>query len=137
MMIAAGDEARFRVLVEGVKDYAIFLLDAEGRVQTWTEGAHLIQGYDAEEIIGQHMSCFYTQEDRARRHPEGLLAEAVARGRVEEEGWRVRRDGTRFWADVVITALHDDQGALAGFAKVTRDLTERRNAEEERRRREE
>src|SRR4051812_22247888 len=101
---AGADEARFRILVESIKDYAILMLDARGFVQTWNEGAKLIKGYEAHEIIGRHVSQFYTPEDRARHHPDHLLAEAAAQGRVEEEGWRVRKDGTRFWADVVIAA---------------------------------
>ncbi len=129
-------DERFRVLVESVKDYAIFMLDVDGRIRTWNAGAKLIKGYEAAEIIGEHIGRFYTEEDRRRGHPAELLGEAVRAGRVEEEGWRVRKDGSRFWADVVITALHNDAGELTGFAKVTRDLSERRKAEEELRRRE-
>ncbi|HVV83255.1 MAG TPA: PAS domain S-box protein [Kofleriaceae bacterium] len=123
-------EAHLRLLIESVRDYAIFMLDPEGRVATWNEGAHAIKGYTAGEIIGRHISTFYTEADRARHRAETLLAAALADGRVEDEGWRVRKDGTRFWADVVITALRDASGALVGFAKVTRDLTERRAAED-------
>jgi len=118
------------ILIARVRDYAIFALNAEGRVITWNEGARLIKGYNAEEIIGQHIEKFYTPEDVKRGKPRQLLKQAAKDGRVEDEGWRVRKDGTRFWADVVITALHDDHGRLTGFAKITRDLTERRNAEE-------
>jgi PAS domain S-box-containing protein len=134
---SGGAEARFRILVESVKDYAIFMLDPAGFVQTWNEGAKLIKGYELDEIVGRHIGQFYLPEDRARHHPEHLLAEAIAKGRVEDEGWRVRKDGTRFWADVVITAVRDATGVLTGFAKVTRDLTERKSAEQERARREE
>ena len=124
-------EERFRALVASVKDYAIFMLDPSGRIETWNKGAEHTKGYSAEEIIGQHMSRFYTPEDLARGLPATLLARAVHDGRVESEGWRVRKDGSRFWADVVITALVDDSGRLLGFAKVTRDLTERLRAQQE------
>jgi len=124
-------EERFRALVSSVKDYAIFMLDPSGNIETWNAGAERTKGYQAEEIIGQHMSRFYTPEDLARGLPGKLLAEALREGRVESEGWRVRKDGTRFWADVVITALVDERGVLMGFAKVTRDLTERLRAQEE------
>ncbi len=124
-------EERFRALVSSVKDYAIFMLDPSGRIETWNAGAERTKGYTANEIIGQHMSRFYTPEDLARGLPAKLLAEAVRDGRVEIEGWRVRKDGTRFWADVVITALVDDRGELMGFAKVTRDLTDRLHRQEE------
>jgi PAS domain S-box-containing protein len=121
-----------RQLVRAVKDYAIFMVDPAGYVLTWNEGAELVKGYQAREILGRHTSTFYLPEDRARQLPELLLAEAAARGRVESEGWRVRKDGTRFWADVVITCLRDEQGTITGYAKVTRDLTERRRLEEQR-----
>ncbi len=124
-------EDRFRALVASVKDYAIFMLDPTGRIETWNKGAEHTKGYSAEEIIGQHMSRFYAPEDVARGLPEALLAQAVRDGRVEAEGWRVRKDGSKFWADVVITALVDDSGQLVGFAKVTRDLTERLRAQQE------
>jgi PAS domain S-box-containing protein len=114
-----------------VKDYAIFMLDPTGRIETWNKGAEHTKGYAAEEIIGQHMSRFYLPEDVARGLPAALLANAVRDGRVEHEGWRVRKDGSKFWADVVITALVDDSGRLVGFAKVTRDLTERLRAQQE------
>ena len=117
------------LLIARVRDYAIFMLDPSGKVMTWNDGARLIKGYTRDEIIGQPMSRFYTPEDRERGRPAALLREAVKNGRVEDEGWRVRKDGSRFWADVVITAVSDDQGQLIGFAKVTRDLTERRQAE--------
>jgi PAS domain S-box-containing protein len=124
-------EERFRALVSSVKDYAIFMLDPTGRIESWNAGAERTKGYTADEIIGEHMSRFYTPEDIARGLPAALLAQAQRDGRVESEGWRVRKDGTRFWADVVITALVDDQGRLTGYAKVTRDLTERLRAQEE------
>jgi PAS domain S-box-containing protein len=124
-------EERYRALVSSVKDYAIFMLDPSGNIETWNAGAERTKGYTADEIVGQHMSRFYTPEDLARGLPAKLLAQAVSDGRVESEGWRVRKDGTRFWADVVITALLDDRGRLIGFAKVTRDLTERLRAQEE------
>ncbi|HZI15402.1 MAG TPA: PAS domain-containing sensor histidine kinase [Myxococcus sp.] len=120
----------YRLLVESVKDYAIFMLDTEGHVRTWNAGAQVFKGYSAVEIIGRHISTFYTPEDAAAGLPQRLLQAAVRDGRVEDEGWRVRKDGTRFWADVVITALRDATGTLVGYGKVTRDLTERRFAEE-------
>jgi len=123
-------EERFRLLVEGVKEYAIFMLDVEGRVTTWNPGARRIKGYEPEEIIGEHFSLFYTIEDVERGHPEEVLGLAAADGRYEEEGIRVRKDGSTFWADVVITALTDEAGDLRGFAKVTRDITARKGAEE-------
>jgi PAS domain S-box-containing protein len=114
------------LLVESVQDYAIFMLDTDGVVVTWNRGAERIKGYRADEIIGRHFSTFYTPEALARDHPAYELKVAVAEGRFEEEGWRVRRDGTHFWANVVITALFDRDGKHVGFGKVTRDLTERR-----------
>ncbi len=131
------NERKFEALVSSVRDYAIFMLDTEGRVQTWNLGARAIKGYAPEEIIGKSISTFYTPADREAGHPQALLGKAREDGRVEDIGWRVRKDGTRFWADVVITALRDDDGELRGFTKVTRDLTERRRAEEELRRSEE
>jgi PAS domain S-box-containing protein len=128
------DDDRFRVLVESVRDYAVFMLDCEGRVQTWNAGAALIKGYQRDEILGRPIDVFYTEADRERGRPAELLAQAVRDGRVEDEGWRVRKDGSRFWADVVITALENETGQLIGFAKVTRDLTQRQHAEQERRR---
>lgn len=131
---AVDAEEQLRLLVDSVKDYAIFMLDTQGRVQTWNTGAERIKGYRADEIIGQHISRFYPPEARDADRPARLLAEAERLGRVEEENWRVRKDGTRFWADVVISAVRDAQGVLRGFSKVTRDLTERKLAEEEMRR---
>jgi PAS domain S-box-containing protein len=120
----------WRILVDSIRDYAIFMLDRDGLVRTWNAGARLIKGYHAEEIIGHSIERFYTPEARAEGRPARLLQIAATQGRVEDEGWRLRKDGARFWADVVITALRSPDGELIGFAKVTRDLTERRAAEE-------
>jgi PAS domain S-box-containing protein len=120
----------FRVLVESVKDYAIFLLDPDGRVATWNQGAEKIKGYKADEIIGEHFSRFYPKEARETRWPDRELEIAAKEGRFADEGIRVRKDGSTFWAYVVITALRDDNGQLRGFSKVTRDLSERRALEE-------
>jgi PAS domain S-box-containing protein len=125
-------EERFRMLVQNVKDHAIFLLDPTGHVATWNDGAQRIKGYHAEEIIGKHFSVFYSQADRQSGKPARELEIAKREGKYEEEGWRTRKDGTRFWASVVITAIDDDSGELMGYAKVTRDLTERRKAEQQR-----
>jgi PAS domain S-box-containing protein len=127
-------EERFRLLVEGVQDYAIFMLDTQGRVKTWNAGAQRLKGYTADEIIGQHFSRFYPQEDVQAGKPERELEIATATGKYGEEGWRLRKDGTHFWASVVITALRDEAGVLRGFGKVTRDMTERKEAEENARR---
>ena len=123
-------EERFRRLVEDVKDYAIYMLDAEGRVVTWNAGAKRLKGYAPEEIIGEHFSRFYPPEDVAEGKPNRSLEIAVSDGRQEDEGWRVRKDGTRFWANAVITPLRDQNDNLLGFTKVTRDITERKEAEE-------
>jgi PAS domain S-box-containing protein len=120
----------FRLLVEGVSDYAIFVLNPEGLIQTWNTGARRLKGYDAIEVIGTHFSRFYTPEDIARDHPKWELEQASQNGRYEEEGWRVRKDGSRFWANVIITAIRDKQARLLGYSKVTRDLTERKKSEE-------
>jgi PAS domain S-box-containing protein len=122
-------EERFRLLVHSVKDYAIFMLDPDGRVSSWNEGAQRIKQYTPGEIIGRHFSTFYTAEDLAAGKPAWELEVALREGRVEDEGWRLRKDGTRFWANVVITTVRNARGELMGFAKVTRDLTERREAE--------
>jgi PAS domain S-box-containing protein len=116
--------------VQEVKDYAIYMIDPEGRVLTWNAGARAIKGYGAEEIVGKHFSCFFTEADRTEGRPQRLLLRAAAEGRVEDEGWRVRKDGTRFWANAVLTAVHGPEGHLQGFVKVTRDLTTQRHAEE-------
>jgi PAS domain S-box-containing protein len=120
----------FRLLVESVRDYAIFMLDPTGHVATWNLGAERIKGYKADEIIGRHFSTFYLAEDAATGICEVELEDAQKYGRVEVEGWRLRKDGSRFWAAVVITALYDESGELRGFAKVTRDFTERRKSTE-------
>jgi PAS domain S-box-containing protein len=121
-------ERRFRTLVQGVKDYALYMLDPDGRVSNWNTGAEAIKGYKADEIVGQHFSRFYTEEDRARGEPARALATAIAEGKYEKEAWRVRKDGSRFWASVVLDPIHDEEGKLIGFAKITRDITERRKA---------
>ena len=122
-------QEQFRALVSGVKDYAIFMLDANGLIASWNEGAERIKGYRAEEIIGKHFSCFYTAEDNASGKPAAELLQVVKDGKFEEEGWRLRKDKSRFWANVLITPLRDDNGDLWGFSKITRDITERKNAE--------
>src|SRR5438105_6383153 len=122
-------ERRFHLIVEGAKDYALLMLDPEGRVVSWNAGAERLKGYRAEEIVGQHFSRFYPPEDVQAGKAERALQQAVAEGRWEDEGWRVRKDGSRFWANVIMTALHDAEGTPLGFAKLTRDLTERRRVE--------
>ena len=122
-------EQRFRLLVQSIKDYGIFMLDPLGRIVSWNAGAERLKGYTADEIIGKHFSIFYPQEDLDARKPEWELEVASKVGRFEDEGWRLRKDGSRFWANVVITALRNESGELVGFAKVTRDLTERRAAQ--------
>ncbi len=124
-------ERRFRLLVESVTDYAIYMLDPEGKVINWNPGAERLKGYSSDEILGQHFSRFYGDEDRQSGLPGRILGQATATGKFEGEGWRVRKDGSRFWANVVIHAIRDSDGRLLGFAKVTRDLTERRAAEEQ------
>jgi PAS domain S-box-containing protein len=123
-------EEQFRLLVEGIKDYAIVMLDLEGRIVSWNAGAQRIKQYQASEIIGQSVSCFYTQEDLDLGKSQWGLKIAASQGHFEDEGWRVRKDGSRFWANVVITALRDAKGQLQGFVRVTRDITERKRAEE-------
>jgi PAS domain S-box-containing protein len=120
----------YRLLVDSVEDYAIFALDPVGRVLTWNAGARALKGYDAGEILGRTIDAFYTRDDRSTDRPQRHLREAAAHGRVDDEGWRVRKDGSRFWASVVITALRDDEGVLVGYAKVTRDVTARREADQ-------
>ena len=129
--LLADSERRFRLMVESVVDYAIFMLDPAGRVASWNAGAQRISGYSAAEIIGQHFSRFYPPEDTEAGRPQRELEVAAREGRFEEEGWRVRKDGSTFWASVVVTAVRDDSGKLLGFAKVTRDLTERKRVEGE------
>ncbi|MGB5960655.1 MAG: PAS domain S-box protein [Coleofasciculaceae cyanobacterium] len=123
-------EERFQLLVEGIKDYAIILLDLNGKIASWNTGAERIKQYQASEIIGQSVACFYTPEDQALGKPQLGLKIAASQGRFEDEGWRVRKNGSKFWANVVITALQDTQGQLQGFVRVTRDITERKLAEE-------
>src|SRR5262245_21408802 len=118
--------AQFSEIVSGVRDYAVFLLDQNGNVLTWNEGAQRIKGYAPEQIIGQHFSRFYPNETISSGWPAYELEVACATGRFEDEGWRVRQDGSRFWASVVITALRDKAGQVSGFLKITRDLTDRK-----------
>ncbi len=124
------NDLRLRSIVESIGEYAIYLLDRDGHVLTWNPGAERIKGYKADEIIGLHFSRFFTQDDQERGRPAELLRQAAARDRVEEEDWRVRKDGSRFWANIVITAIRDSSGEVSGFAKVTRDMTDRKRAEE-------
>ena len=126
---SASEETRLRLLVNAVTDYAIYMLDREGRVSTWNPGAERFKGYRRDEILGQHFSSFYTDEDRAADLPARALRIAAREGHFEAEGWRVRKDGSRFWAHVVIDPIRDDEGNLTGFAKVTRDVTKRREQE--------
>lgn len=123
-------EEVLQILIDAIQDYAIFILDPQGNVQSWNRGAERLNGYKAHEIVGSHFSRFYTPEDIARQHPQEELKQATAEGRYEEEGWRVRKDGSRFWANVIITALRNAHGELVGFGKVTRNLTERKLAED-------
>jgi len=123
-------EQRYQSLIEGVRDYAIFMLTPDGHVASWNLGAERTKGYRANEIVGRHFSCFYPEEDIRDGKPQRQLMTATAEGRVEDEGWRVRKDGSRFWASVVVTALRDDEGRLQGFSKVSRNITERKRAED-------
>ncbi len=127
-------EERFRLAVEAIGDYAIYMLDTSGRVATWNEGARRIIGYTREQILGRHYSCFHTPEDIKAGKPERLLRQAAEHGRVEEEGWRVRRNGERYLSNIVLTALRHEDGTLRGYVKVTRDVTQRRQTEEHLRR---
>ena len=124
------EEGRYRLLVESITDYAVYMLDADGIVSSWNPGARRFKGYTAEEIIGKHFSCFYSEQDRAAGIPETALETARTTGKFEAEGWRIRKDGSRFWAYVVIDPIRAPDGTLIGFAKITRDLTERRRNEE-------
>ena len=124
-------EQQFRLLVQGVRDYAIYMLDPDGRITNWNAGAAAIKGYQAEEVIGEHFSRFYTPEDRGQGEPARALATARREGKYAKEAWRVRKDGTLFWASVVIDPIHDDEGRFIGFAKITRDMTERRLADQQ------
>jgi PAS domain S-box-containing protein len=123
-------EERYRLMVEETRDYAIFMLDPQGRVTTWNIGAERIKGYAAEEVIGKHFSQFYTPEDVKLHKPDLMLSRALRDGRSENEGWRIRKDGSRFWANGILTALYDSAGRHTGFGKITRDLTERKKAED-------
>jgi len=124
-------EHKFRLLVQGVRDYALYMLDPDGRVTSWNTGAQAIKGYTADEIVGSHFAVFYTPEDREGGLPQRALATALSNGKFESEGWRIRKDGTRFRAHVVIDPIHDEEGAHRGFAKITRDITEIYNAQQE------
>ena len=135
--IPIADERRYQTLVEGIADYAIFMLDSDGYVSTWNPGAQRFKGYEAAEIIGEHFSRFYTEEEQRAGVPALALETARREGRFEREGWRVRRDGSRFWAHVVIDTIRNENGDIVGFAKITRDLTERKLAQEQLRRSEE
>src|SRR2546429_9025741 len=123
-------EQQLQMLIDSVRDYAIFLLDSRGRIITWNQGAQRIKGYTFDEIRGRHFSVFYPREDIESGKPEYELKVAAQEGRFEDEGWRIRKDGSRFWANVVITALKDESGVLLGFGKVTRDISERKWAME-------
>jgi formate hydrogenlyase transcriptional activator len=123
-------DQQLRSIIESVRDYAIYLLDRDGHVITWNPGGERIKGYTAEEILGKHFSRFFAQEDIDRGRPAELLRLAALRGRIEEEGWRIRKDGSRFWSDSILTAIRDTSGAITGYAKVTRDFTDRKRAEE-------
>src|SRR6478672_3300616 len=124
------DAALFKMAAEQIKDYSVFLLDPQGRVMSWSLGATRMKGYAADEIIGRHFSTFYTRDAVDSGWPDYELKVAAAEGRFEDEGWRVRKDGSRFWANVVITALRDDNGKLLAFSKITRDLSDRKMHEE-------
>src|SRR5580704_2020813 len=127
---STSDDSRYRLLIEAVTDYAIYMLDASGIVTSWNPGAQRFKGYAADEIIGQHFSRFYSEEDRKSGLPSRALETAAREGKFENEGWRIRKDGTRFWAYVVIDPIRSESGEIVGFAKVTRDLTERKEAQE-------
>ena len=124
------DEQRFQYLISGIRDYAIYMLDTDGHVSSWNSGARRFKGYEAPEILGQHFSRFYTPEDQASGLPARALATALAEGKYEAEGWRVRQDGTRFWASVIIDPIYDEHGNLLGYAKITRDITEKKKAQD-------
>ncbi|MFD1586128.1 PAS domain S-box protein [Halorientalis brevis] len=124
-------DEQFQQMVDAIEDYAIFMLDPAGRVVTWNEGAKRLKGYERDQVVGEHIATFYTEEDREAGRPDQNLADAASEGRLETEGWRVRSDGSRFWAKVTITAVRDDDGTLQGYTKVTRDMTERREYEQQ------
>ena len=123
-------EQRFQLLVNAVVDYAIYMISADGTIVTWNPGARRFKGYEADEIIGKPYATFFLPEDRKARLPQRILATAASEGRFEGEGWRLRKDGSRFWAHVVVDAIRDPDGGLLGYAKITRDLTEKRLAEQ-------
>jgi PAS domain S-box-containing protein len=123
-------DQQLRSIVESVRDYAIYLLDPDGHIMTWNPGAERIKGYTEEEIVGKHFSVFFTEEDRERGRPGELLRSAIQKGRVEEEAWRLKKDGSRFWADVVLTAIRGTHQEIIGYSKVTRDFTDRKRVEE-------
>jgi PAS domain S-box-containing protein len=123
-------EERFRILVEGIADYAIYMVNPSGHISSWNAGAERFKGYTADEVLGKHFRLFYTPEDRAANLADRVLKIAAREGRFESEGWRVRKDGSRFWAHVIVDAIHDVSGQLIGFAKITRDLSEKKAAEE-------
>src|SRR4051812_18562605 len=127
---AHATEKRFQLLVNAVTDYAIYMLEPSGHIATWNAGARRFKGYEAGEIIGRHFSAFFTDEDKASDLPGRILRAAAERGRFETEGWRVRKDGTRFWAQVVVDPIRAEDGILLGFAKITRDITEKRAAQQ-------
>ena len=129
-VVADPADQQFRLLVSSVTDYAIYLLDGAGRVASWNAGAERIKGYRADEIVGRSFSQFYTPEDRAQGLPEQTLSQARREGRFQSEGWRLRKDGSRFWAMVVIDTVRNDAGEVIGFAKITRDISERREMEQ-------
>ena len=131
-VLEQGDDLKgdpFKLLIQSIVDYAIYMLDPNGFVTSWNAGAERIKGFQTEEIVGQHFSTFYTEEDRKAGMPEKVLATARKEGKFEGEGWRVRKDGTRFWASVVVDRINDEKGRLVGFAKITRDMTEKREAQ--------
>ena len=129
-LLALSEEERFRLLVSSVTDYAIYMIDSTGRVATWNPGAERFKGYKADEVIGEHFSRFFTPEDAASDLPGKAMRIAAREGRFESEGWRVRKDGTRFWAHVVLDPIRDDDGKLLGFAKITRDVTDKKDKEQ-------
>lgn len=124
------DADRFQLILDAIEDYAIYMLDPDGIIQTWSGGAERIKGYRADEVIGKHYSLFFRTEDRAERLPTWQLERAKIHGKTEEEGWRVRKDGSTFWANIIVSVIHDEDGSLLGFAKITRDVTERRRLRE-------
>ena len=128
--MAADRDGRYRLLVESIVDYAIYMLDLNGNVASWNRGAHRFKGYTDEEIIGQHFSRFYTADDQATNLPARALHIAATEGRFEQEGWRVRKDGSLMWAHVLIDPIRSEDGQLVGYAKVTRDLSERKATQE-------